>query len=538
MAPVSFNWICGNLLEYMGSYFRYSCYPGCYDGDSQWIFNINMAFFGIGLFSFDSIRRLIGLRWTCILSVIVHNATYFLSAAWSLHKSILLTCLLMGALMGLTAGLAMNTGFMYINTWGSRNSPVYLVTATVVAPLLSIVENQIITQVVNAENLKPNAHEGPRVFFSQPEVLSRVPTAILVLAAMTFVLQTVGCLLVSTPEPVKTTVLVKPKEKKTASPTPQPKTPIQSGASAINLKAKKAAVSFKKLIQCQREEEKYILCNDRDCADNKLRYIESNEEAEDICINNELNYKTIPEDTHIKTFQDNRQSDETSKQSPTKDITLDILQEESPDTGVVEAGQIQYSPSQAIKTTKFWSLWLYGFSIGLGMLLMDSYYKQFGLKYIYNDQHLTILGSTIPAVVSSCRILFSVLVQRQLLFVRCSLILSLTLNCITSAFWFFAARLNEEVYMLLVLVMAFSYSFLYFVIANGALQEFGKDNFANNYSMIYSGLPITSFLSAFFLTSLLNAVGWFWLFMTSSFVSFVALLFTICSMVISCGVKE
>ena len=75
----------------------------------------------------------------------------------------------------------------------------YISTTTGSAAMLSIVENQVITAVVNPKNLKPDALRDSTAFFSQREVLDRVPMALTTYAAMTIGLQVAGYLLLSSP---------------------------------------------------------------------------------------------------------------------------------------------------------------------------------------------------------------------------------------------------------------------------------------------------------------------------------------------------
>ncbi|RUS71631.1 hypothetical protein EGW08_020610, partial [Elysia chlorotica] len=210
-----------------------------------------------------------------------------------------------------------------------------------------------------------------------------------------------------------------------------------------------------------------------------------------------------------------------------KDVYLEVSNQGRTNQRDCETEQIQFTLQEATRTAKFWSLWLYGASTGLCTVLLTSYYKQFGLVYIDNDRHLTLLGSAMPLLVGLSGMLLGALKKKDLVNIHDSLVLSLSLNSLTSAFWFFAAMLGEAVYMVLILLMTFSHSFIFFVMANGTMQEFGNAHFATIYSVAFSGRPIVSLFSAAYLTPLLDAVGWFWVFMSSSVLSSVALVFTV-----------
>ena len=508
MAPYSFSWIYGNLLTYINSFIHTSCYPKCLDGDTQWIFNLYLALIGLGLFLFDSIRRAIGLRCTFILTIVVHNSAFLLSA-WTIQISVVITCIVIGVVMGLATGLTMNIAFMYLNLWAPKNSEVYMVTVTSIGPLLSVVQNLILTEFVNPQNLKPDAHQGPRVFFSQPEILSRVPTAITILASMTFALQLIGCLLVSAP------------------PTDKSNSALMS--------------ICKKIIPAKESNKRHFRICSFVAKKNKINTALSTSTEKEHVTKNGLNgygshdgiivhdiTTSDPVENGSSDSMNNNNNNNNNNENNTE-MVIDVSKECEADSTVSGTRPIQFTPSQAIKTAQFWSLWLYGCAIGLGMMLMDSYYKQFGLLYIPNDQHLTVLGSILPALVCMSRVVFGSLLKQRLVNVNSTLIFSLFLNCLASSFWYFSAMISELVYMCILLAMAWSYSFLHFVLANGTFQEFGTENFATIYSMAYSGLPIVSVASALYLSPLLNAVGWFWVFMSSSFLSFVALSFSIFS---------
>ncbi|KAK3782469.1 hypothetical protein RRG08_008326 [Elysia crispata] len=360
--------------------------------------------------------------------------------------------------MATAAGVIMNAGFAYINAWTPEKAKVYMITVVSSGPLLNVIQNQIITKFVNPLNLIPDIYRSPWVFFSQPEILHRVPKVIAVIAAVDLGPQLISLLLVSIPPAM---------EKNHA---------IDSGT------------------------------------------------------NHDDSLSTIDNKTALA-----KPENESLVTRATEKVSLDISQHcvcryRQEDSGTK---QIQYTLQEAIKTIKFWTLWLYGASTGLCTLVITSYYKQFGLVYIRNDKHLTFLGSFMPLLSGACGMVLGVLKKKNLINVNGSLVLSLSVNSLASAFLFFAAKISEAVYMILVLLTTFAHSFIYFVLANGTVQEFGNVHFATIYSVVYSGRPILSLLSAIYLTPLLDAVGWFWVFISSAFFSFIALTFMVVSHFIS-----
>ena len=199
MAPLSYLWMYGNLSEYMESYFRYTCSPDCMDGDSQWIFSLYIAMGCPGILVTKLLVDRIGLKWAGILSALLFNAAPLLGSAWTINVSVAWTTVLLGVVFGLGQGLTLSVNLQLVSAWAPERAVLYMSTITGTGTALSVLVNQLITAVVNPKNLKPDALQGTRAFFSQREVLDRVPTALIIYAAMVLGLQTVGYLLVSSP---------------------------------------------------------------------------------------------------------------------------------------------------------------------------------------------------------------------------------------------------------------------------------------------------------------------------------------------------
>ena len=615
MAPISFLWSSGNLMEYINSYFQCKCYPDCMDGDSQWILNLYLALTGVGLFMVDSVRRRIGINWTYFIAIVISNASYLLSA-WTIKWSVIATCIFMGAIMGAASGMIINIGFVYINLWATKNAALFMATVTAIGPLLAVAQNQIITEYVNPKNLKPDAQHGPHVFFSQPEILDRVPEVIIILVSIAFGLQLIGLFLVLSPSrhqsETKTDLQCSDRSAQNATSTTYAKCNGFSAKSEKNaeknhanhngynhygsngcIKQNALAKIPNKDSSPQDKEINHIIYNKvlQDNSNGSVKqishmYHKDDQEKSNATLNpffqygsdgtndpmspapapnqesmtqnesgrneNKIVYSqrslkespSVMAKRDVYTLQNDSENDshihhDTQNISPTMthshdgpselnngtDVSLDISQDSKIAANDTENSKPQIRPLKAIKMARFWDLWLYGAATGLGMTLKDSYYKQYGLIYIRNDKLLTLLGSLMPVVVCVSRVAFGGLVKKGLVTVNIALVFSLLLNCLTCAFWFFAPGLDEVLYIFLILVMSFSHSLLYVVLATGTLEEFGTEHFANIYSMVYSGSPIASFLSACYMTPVLDAVGWFWVFMSSSILSFVALSF-------------
>ncbi|RUS91641.1 hypothetical protein EGW08_000614, partial [Elysia chlorotica] len=186
----------GNLSSYMDSYFQFACSPQCMDGDSQWILGLCVAMNCPGTLVTSYVANKVGLKMTGVMSAILVNVSLF-AAAWSMKVSVFGTTILMGVMVGLVQGITSVVVYQYVYGWAADRSSLFIATSVGASTLLSLVQNQVITFIVNPYNLKPDAIRGSRAFFSQPELLERVPAAVFSYAAITAGLQLVGYLLLA-----------------------------------------------------------------------------------------------------------------------------------------------------------------------------------------------------------------------------------------------------------------------------------------------------------------------------------------------------
>ncbi|GFN91625.1 oxalate:formate antiporter [Plakobranchus ocellatus] len=198
MAPVSFLWIFGNLSAYMDSYFRFSCYPKCADCDTQWLLALYIAG-GCpgGLLTKVLVKRL-GLKWTGVFAMIICCLST-LGSAWVLQYSVAWTVILYSVFFGQAVGMNFSVSYQLVGGWAPENFALFTATVTGFPTTLSIIQNQLITAYVNPDNLKADAYVGHRTYFSQPEILHRVPMTVIMYGAMTFVIQMIGYILITNP---------------------------------------------------------------------------------------------------------------------------------------------------------------------------------------------------------------------------------------------------------------------------------------------------------------------------------------------------
>ena len=490
-APSSFMWNYGNLSAYMESYFHMYCFPGCVDGDSQWIINLYAASFCPGLCLSGPICRHLGMRWAGIFAMIICNIG-LISSAWTIRVSVIETSLLMGLLNGMGMGTSLCTAFMYVNAWAGKNKGLFVATVTSAPTILSILQNQIITIYVNPKNLKPDAVIGHKTYFSERAMLERVPTIVFILGLMTFGLQLIGNMLVSNP----------------------PST-LQNTSSQSRNDTEKANTNN----ACFKKSSDNHEQNNTDCHNPST-------DSKDISGKQPFRYLSIDRtgDQSQKSIslQNNISDTQSFAVKSAGEISHDI------EEGLASTEQLprSYKPLEALKTGSFRALWLFVVALMYGLILKNNYYKQFGLLYIKNDRFLTLVGSLIPVTASIARITFGSLMDREILGIKSCMIITLSINSLLCMFWWFIPQVNGVAYMILILSLASVHSVTYTLAATGTLLLFGPTHFATNFALVYTAATVTSVVTALTVSPLLQALGWFWIFASCGIVSGIALLCT------------
>ena len=478
MAPMSFLWNYGNLSAYMDSYFRLYCYPDCVDGDSQWIVNLYTASACPGVFLAWFVLKKTGPKMSGILIMIVCNAA-FIASAWMLQASIIGTAILMGLIYGMGIGPTMCIAFMYVEAWADKRTALFIATVTSAPTILAIAQNQIITAYVNPQNLEADVYIGNRAYFSNPGILASVPEIIIIVGAMNFGLQVIGYFLISSPS----------WSNSSADSQATTRDDLQkSNGKSLGVYLATGANGSRYTISDEGLNTKSTLVK---CTDQK--HYDSNTN----------NFKGESENGGVKHNHCN------GVNKSEKVLTVDKIP--------------SLKPLEAMKTSSFYALWLYGASLVYGLILKNNYYKQFGLLYINDDQFLTLIGSLVPVFASATRVVMGSCIDRKILNIQDCIVIGLATNSLLCAFWFFAPQVNEILYLVLILGLACAHSMAFTLIATGVIKLYGTEHFYLIYGLNFSSSTFVSMVTAVSVTAIRDALGWYWLFASCSVMSVLVL---------------
>ncbi|RUS77130.1 hypothetical protein EGW08_015117, partial [Elysia chlorotica] len=204
ITPLSFLWSYGNLAPYLDSYYRYRCSThGCADGSSDWVLNLFLASGLPGMLCVGRLAKRVGLPWLGLVSTLLCGLA-LIASSWTVGVSMAASTVLLGAVNGVAMGTGINVAMILVNGWAPEKSSTFTASVTCVPPVLAFIQNQIVTAFVNPRNMRPDVAEHSNAFFSQDEILDRVPEVLLILAGITLGTQVLATLLISNPPNVNT----------------------------------------------------------------------------------------------------------------------------------------------------------------------------------------------------------------------------------------------------------------------------------------------------------------------------------------------
>ena len=575
-APYTFMMIYGNLSAYMDSYFHFACAPRCTDIDTSWFLSTAMIMVWPGAIVSKYFTDRMGLRLTGLVIVVINNAAVFASA-WTVHLSVAWTTILFAGSMGFFQGVSSVLSFQALADWAPNYATLFISTTLAGPSLVGMVENQIITYVVNPENLKPSAIEGSRTYFSQPEILGRLPSAIIVYSAMTLGLQCLGYLMLSPPPttPKRShTENGKAIDHESSAHNNVEKDDRTDGikldsADGIKLdpvggikldpvdSIKLDAVGGIKLdpvdsikldpvggikldpsdcIKLDRADR--IKLDRADCIKLDPSDCIKLDRADCIKLDRADSFKFDPSAANnckngLKRLHShdvpNSLNPQSSANGPCDDGHEIISLKESAHPEQYEDQRISLTPSEALKKPNFYAVFSYGLASVYSVVLKSNFYKQFALLYIHNDTFLTTVGTLSLCLDIVVRIGFGFVLNRKYITTQDALVLCLSVNCVLCIFWYFVPQLSGWLYLVHQLAMTIVQTPYSLLLPVACLDYFGPAHFSTIFALALTCRFIMGVLSALIILPLLHALGWFWLFSTAAFLCAVSLVMVVCA---------
>ncbi|KAK3774156.1 hypothetical protein RRG08_047698 [Elysia crispata] len=178
------------------------------------------------------------------------------------------------------------------------------------------------------------------------------------------------------------------------------------------------------------------------------------------------------------------------------------------------------SPGQVIKTAKFWFVWLGYVCSHHTTYLYLNLYKQYGERAIPNDASLTTTGLISNAGMAIVCLLVGIASDK--FGIRTMNVIFHSASCLFLCLMVVGLHICPLMYMVLVIIenLAVSPQTMLFTLL--AAFEFGKTHCASNMGLVRSGYVLLLLIEPFIVDAMLRTVGWDWTFLTGALTAAIA----------------
>lgn len=362
----------GNIAPYVVSYIRNESHPAnLRQGTTTWIFAFALMGQGSAMFLGGWMVRKIGPRWTTLIGGWIMSLgvglTYF-----TIRVSFWLVLLTYGLLFGVGVGIAyigpLSSAMKWLPKWKGFANGIVVAGFGLGALIFNVVQ----TIFVNPDNVSAKKNENGEDYFTDPDLINRVPYLFLILGGSYAMMQLIGSLLLANPpEGYETQDADKTSE------------PYQSGpyrevddSSFKHRRSSRSTTSSlinarKKLVPPR--PSSVSISSKRSAAGPELNGFSSDELEPGKAEEDELLKENV---SPAYDRSSNLESSVTSTVSWSRNVVTSL------------------TPFQMLKKPSFYMLWFMFMFNGMTVLFTATLYKFFGLGAVTKDDHfLAVVGS-------------------------------------------------------------------------------------------------------------------------------------------------
>ena len=446
----------GNIALYIVSYTRERSLDPYRDfvtlNVSPWLYGSVVIALSSSVVLGGWMAKRFGTRPTALLGCLVFSGSVLLTAG-AVKLSFWAVVATYGVFMGFGMGLTYTAPLYAVAQWLPKHMGVAMgivLAGMGAAPLLF---NPLQTAFVNPLNLLPDSQSDPALtfaYFTQPELLDRVP--------LVFLLEGVLCLALQLPS---VALLVEPREDRSVS--------SQPCVSCRDLCCLWHTTEPKSPDPCSQERRP----DAKDPATETLLSSSSIEE-EDI---------SDPDNLWRK-----------------EELNLDRI-------GRCNGRSVvNVKPSELWRRWDFYLLWLAFAMLGDAKVFVVSMYKTFGIHFHYPDHSLAFVGSL--AALANCfgRVLFGLLAQC----VPCKVVLMIIYGgaALLLFTWYSTPDVGFPLYVVWILLMYFCFGGVYSIFPMCTAVWFGPNHLSTNYSILYTSQLLAGVMAILVSTLGHYHLGW------------------------------
>lgn len=463
----------GNLIPYVVSYIRARSHPTDLTSETAtWIGALNLAGQGSSMFVGGWLEKRIGPRWSTLIGGWLMSIGVLLSY-FTIKVSFWLLLLTYGLVFGLGVGIAYVGPLSCAMRWMPQWKGVAGGFVVAGFGLGALIFDQVQSYYINPDNLKATEED----YFTNRELLDRVPFIFLILGGTYAVMQFVGSLFI-------------------VNPPHSMETPHSN--------CKEQAVNDRHSDREEKRDENSHI-NAGSLTPPKEEFLsDSSSSSEDEV-----------EGTSTVTLLSKQKADIDKNSDTVKSAVY------TPKTSSIGA-----HPLRVLRSFNFYHLWVMMLLGGFSVSFISSLFKVFGLSFIDDDQFLAIVGSTSAILNCAGRIVWGLVADR--VSYKFALVLQsgiMTIFLLT----FYATRFVEKtMFFVWVCVIFFCVGGIFSLFPTAMALSFGPKFMSINYGLLFTSQISSGVIAAVLFTTLQNLLDWDGIIFLVSGVSLVGFFVTLC----------
>ena len=494
----------GNISPYIVSYIRNESHPrDLTSGTSAWIYACALVGQASSMFIGGWLNDKIGPRWTTLLGSWIMSAGVLLSY-FTIQYSYYLLLVTYGILFGVGVGIGYIGPLACAMRWwpkwkGGANG-------FVVAGfgLGALIFDAVQTAYINPENYSPTSSNSGEKYFTQQDLIDRVPNIFLILGGIYAVMQFVGCMLLFNP----------PEEF-------EPRTQRQP------------SVSIEKLFEVDDDDSIQV---------RNKPFVKSSAASNSVDSHSDSDEGITEKDgsgsgSYRLDDVDEKHAKGALSSTPDSPVTEKSTLNGERDDGFESSGSswtpniiTSLRPTQMLRKPNFYMLWIMFFANGTVIVFVATLYKVFALSSAFthaiDDHFLAAVGSV--ASIFNClgRIVWGLLADRisyKFSFVLLTSIMSVFLLTLYST-----AVGGDAMFFVWVCVIFFCIGGNFSLFPTAIARCFGPKYVAVNYGLLFTSQTISGAVVAVLATVLVQSIEWYGLIFIISGVSCLGFVLALC----------
>ncbi|XP_005101411.3 uncharacterized protein LOC101864157 [Aplysia californica] len=392
--------------------------------------------------------------------------------------------------------MAVSSG--YLIEWTGGKNLGFLSSMALASTKGSIFMNLLITWYLNPGNLAPDLDQDRTKYFQQEQILDRVPSVFLVLAATFTTIHLCGFFMLSDLKSGRDVANdVEQNQIESLDPDVEPKLSLLDKRHF----KKDNGIVYQPIRQHDLHDDDSLLDKDGD----GYKDAETRSRSE---VN--LHLGTPPFQGSDIVYGKGQEAEE--------ELLLKEFDEQEVENGQNEQQQKSTSSANAptwrdaVRTKHFYVLWFASGSAIMANVIVSTFFKSFGQSLIKDDHFLSSIGTFMAAGLFVSRMIWGFVIDNTDL--KSSLVSYYSILSLSGTFWIFTPHIGKWVFLMWTTLLASFAGGFHTVIYVSVYASFGGTNFTTIYGLVCcSGIIVTLFLPVV-LSAILEHFSWSGLFFT------------------------